>query len=69
MSMAAVHGNLADPEYEPSDDELRELVHGAFADVARRNQEALRKVHADIAEMRQGLMLRFAAPRPAVRNE
>ena len=67
--MAAGHGNLADPEYEPSDEELRELVHGAFADVARHNQDALRKVHADIAEMRRVLMLRFVAPHPTDRNE
>ena len=59
--MASQHGNLADPDYEPTDEELHELVHSAFAGVAERNQEALRLVHAQIAALRADLMLRFAA--------
>ena len=59
--MAAQHGNLADPDYEPTDEELQELVHSAFADVAARNQEALRLVHVKIAALRADLMLQFAA--------
>ena len=59
--MASQHGNLADPDYEPTDEELRELVHSAFAGVAERNQEALRLVHTQIAALRADLMLRFAA--------
>jgi hypothetical protein len=57
----ALHGNLADPSYEPTDDELQELVHSAFADVAARNQVALRAIHAKIAALRAELMLQFAA--------
>jgi hypothetical protein len=56
----AQHGNLADPDYEPTDDELQELVHSAFVDVAARNQEALRLVHTQIAALRAGLMRQFA---------
>jgi hypothetical protein len=63
--MAAQHGNLADPDYEPTDEELQELVHSAFADVAARNQEALRLVHARIAALRADLMLQFVARRVA----
>ena len=58
--MASQHGNLADPNYEPTDEELQELVHSAFAGVAERNQEALRRVHAQIAELRAELMRQFA---------
>lgn len=53
--MATEHGNLADPEYEPTDEELRELSRRAFADVPARNQEALRRVHAEIARLRAEL--------------
>lgn len=65
--MASRHGNLADPRYEPTDEELQELVHSAFADVAARNQEALCSVHAKIAALRADLMLQFAA-RPAAES-
>ncbi|HEX3850905.1 MAG TPA: hypothetical protein VHW01_08055 [Polyangiaceae bacterium] len=59
--MTSRHGNLADPDYEPTDEELGELVHSAFAEVAARNQEALRALHAKIAAMRTELMRQFAA--------
>ena len=55
----ASHGNLADPDYEPTDEELQELVHSAFSEVAARNHEALRVVHAKIAALRTDLMLQF----------
>jgi hypothetical protein len=54
LDAVAKHGNLADPDYEPTDDELRELAHSAFADVAARNEQALRKIHEHIAELREG---------------
>lgn len=58
------HGNLADPEYEPTDEELSELVRRAFSDVASSNEAALRKVHAEIAALRVTLMQQLrAAPR------
>jgi hypothetical protein len=59
--MSLEHGNLADPDYEPTDEELQELTHSAFADVAAKNAEALRKVHAGIAQLRAELMLQFKA--------
>jgi hypothetical protein len=52
------HGDLADPEYEPTDEELHELSRSAFSGVAARNEEALRRVHEEIAVLRKGLMLR-----------
>lgn len=42
--MALEHRNLADPDYEPRDEELGELVHSAFAGVRAQNEAALRKV-------------------------
>ncbi len=53
--MSTRHGNLADPDYEPTDEELRELSRAAFEHVAANNAEALRKVHAHIAELRTAL--------------
>ena len=47
----ASHGNLADPDYEPTDEELAELTRSAFANVAAQNELALRKVHDEIAAL------------------
>jgi hypothetical protein len=57
----AAHGDLSDPDYEPTDEELRELVHSAFADVAAQNEAALRKIHAEIAVLREEVMAQFRA--------
>lgn len=54
--MSTRHGNLSDPDYEPTDEELLELTRSAFAHVAANNAEALRKVHAHIAELRATAM-------------
>jgi hypothetical protein len=59
--MSLEHGNLADPEYEPTDEELQELTHSAFADVAAKNVEALRKMHSGIAKLRAELMQQLVA--------
>jgi hypothetical protein len=67
--MSLEHGNLADPEYEPTDEELQELTHSAFADVAARNFEALRKLHAGIAELGAELMQQFDALTAKERTE
>jgi hypothetical protein len=40
--------NLADPSYEPSDEELQELSHAAFAEVPARNAAALEQLRAEI---------------------
>jgi hypothetical protein len=50
------HGNLSDPDYEPTDEELQGLVQRAFSDVPSQNQEALRKVHGEIAVLRAELL-------------
>ncbi|HXS16728.1 MAG TPA: hypothetical protein VN764_06050 [Polyangiaceae bacterium] len=44
---------LADPAYEPTDDELRALSRAAFADVASRHQTALAKLFNLIEVQRQ----------------
>lgn len=62
--MSSEHGNLANPEYEPTDEELQELTRSAFADVAAKNAEALRRVHAGIAQSRARLMLQLEAFAP-----
>jgi hypothetical protein len=40
--------NLADPDFEPTDEELRELSRAAFADVAEENAAALARMNAFI---------------------
>ncbi len=44
---------LADPDYEPTDEELMALSRAAFADVGERHRRALAKLHAEIAEARR----------------
>ena len=39
-------------ELEPSDDDLQELSHEAFADVAEQNQRALKKLRDEITKLR-----------------
>jgi hypothetical protein len=63
--MTPAHGNLSDPEYEPTDEELGELVRSAFAGVRDQNEAALRRVHAEIATLRAGLMQRLLKEREA----
>ncbi len=40
---------LADPSYEPTDEELRELSRAAFSDVATKHKAALSKMWEEIA--------------------
>lgn len=47
--------NLADPDYEPTDEDLQRLAHEAFEDVPRRRAAALERLHARIAEDRRRL--------------
>jgi hypothetical protein len=51
--------NVGDPSYEPTDEELAELMHEAFADVPARNAAALARLHEDIAELRKQAMARL----------
>ena len=41
--------NLADPDYEPTDDELVELMRGAFEGIAEAREQSLRDMRARIA--------------------
>jgi hypothetical protein len=42
--------NLADPDFEPTDEQLIELSKRAFADVKARHEAALAKLRAEIAD-------------------
>jgi len=43
------HPNLADPDFEPTDEQLQELAHRAFAGVAEAHARALKELHERIA--------------------
>lgn len=44
--------NLADPAFEPSDEQLMELSRKAFQDVGERRRQAEAKLRAEIARLR-----------------
>jgi hypothetical protein len=48
--------NLADPAYEPSDEDLIGLANRAFAHVRDAHEESLRKLRVDIATARQAAL-------------
>jgi hypothetical protein len=48
--------NLAHPEFEPTDDDLTGLAKRAFAHVPKAQEEALRKLRADIAAAREAAL-------------
>ncbi len=51
--------NLADPDREPTDEELGELMREAFAHVAKANEESLRALRAQINAQRATLLEEF----------
>jgi predicted Zn-dependent protease with MMP-like domain len=53
--------NLADPDYEPTDEDLQELSRTAFAHVPAQNRELLVRLRAKIAAGRKELLERLAA--------
>ena len=53
--------NLADPDFEPTDEQLMELSKRAFADVRERHEAALARMHADIAARGAQLLREFEA--------
>ncbi|HSK03007.1 MAG TPA: hypothetical protein VK932_17270 [Kofleriaceae bacterium] len=57
-------GNLADPDYEPSDEELQQLARDAFADVPARQREAQRRLWDQIAALRAEVLARLAIREP-----
>ncbi len=48
-SQSVSHGDLSDPAYEPSDEELKGLMKRAFSDVALARHRANAKLHEEIA--------------------
>lgn len=50
--------NFGDPSYEPTDEELAELMREAFADVPARSAAALARLRQQIAELRVQAMAR-----------
>jgi predicted Zn-dependent protease with MMP-like domain len=56
-----VAGNLADPDFEPSDEELQQLARDAFADVPARYREAQQRLRDEIAALRAQVLTRLAA--------
>lgn len=44
---------LADPDFEPSDAQLKELSRRAFEGVAERRRAALARVHEEVATRRE----------------
>ena len=55
------HPNLADPECEPTDEELIGLSQRAFAGLKEAKVARLAKLRADIAVAREEALARFAA--------
>jgi hypothetical protein len=51
--------NFGDPSFEPTDEELAELMHEAFAEVPARNAAALAGLRQEIAELRKQALARF----------
>jgi len=52
--------NLADPAFEPTDEQLGELFKRAFADVDRKHSESLARLRAEIARLRAEARRRVA---------
>ena len=57
-------GNLADPDYEPSDEELQQLARDAFADVPAQHREAQQRLWDEIAALRAQVLARLASRDP-----
>ena len=53
--------NLADPTFEPTDEQLIELSRRAFAGVKERREAALAKMRAEIAERSAEVIREFEA--------
>jgi hypothetical protein len=44
--------NLADPAFEPTDEQLEQLFKRAFADVGSQHRESLARLRTEIAQLR-----------------
>lgn len=58
-------GNLADPTYEPSDEDLAGLMHDAFSGLGRAREESLTAMRARIERLQAEARARFDASRQA----
>ena len=61
-------GNLADPAYEPSDDDLARLMHDAFSGLGRAREESLTAMRARIERLQAEARARFDASRRGSRG-
>lgn len=57
-----MNAKLADPDYEPTDSELRELSQAAFANVEADHQRALQRFFEQIYSARQPELSRKKTP-------
>lgn len=53
--------NLADPTYEPSDEDLGELMAAAFGPLEQERERSLREMRDRIARMQREVRARFAS--------
>jgi hypothetical protein len=58
---------LADPDFEPTDDDLVGLSKRAFAHVPAAREESLRRMRGEIATARKSALERLRATRPGLK--
>jgi len=51
--------NFGDPSFEPTDEELAELMHEAFAEVPAQNVATLARLRREVADLREQAVARF----------
>jgi hypothetical protein len=54
--------NFGDPSYEPTDEDLADLMHEAFADVPGRRAAALARLHHEITRLREDALALLEHP-------
>lgn len=64
----AGHKNLADPDYEPSDEDFAELLRSAFAGLREAHEASLREMRARILVLQTEARERFEARAKADRR-
>ena len=61
--------NLADPAFEPTDEDLIGLSKRAFAHVREEHEESLRKIREEITAARKAALDRLYAMKPELKAE
>lgn len=61
--------NLADPSFEPSDDDLARLMHDAFGGLREAHEASLREMRARIQRLQAEARRRFAEDHASDRRE